>query len=292
MRPRLVRVFVRATTRFNAEAGTFMAPSIAYNIISSAVPVTLVAVATLAFIYGDSEGIERVRQGIHVYVPQMQTLLTQNLNAAVRYRGLSGIIGLLSLIWAGKNLFGALIYALNRAFDISKYRFFVWDIAIAIIMVPLVGIVVVLATAVPVAITLVVQLLRLEWLRWIPQIASYAASLLLIFFVFTFLYAYLPNRKPCWPAILIGSSVSSVGYVLAQIAFAVYTSYAASAFAIYGALSAVFGLLLWLYYSSVVFLFGAFVSAAWEYEKTSDASNSSSSPSQIPPVVDPTAEPG
>lgn len=269
-RPRIVRTFIRATYRFNAEAGTFMAPSIAYNIISSIVPLTLVAVAVVATIYGDAASIEHVTRAIQQYVPELQTLLTQNLAAAVQYRGLSGVVGLLSLAWAGKNLFQALIYALNRAFEITVYRYFLWDIVLALALVPIVGIAVIVTTTVPVVITLVVQFSGLEWLRWLPQIASYGSSLLLIFFLFALLYAYLPNRKPHWHAIFVGSAVSSTGYVLAQLAFAIYTGYATAAFAIYGALSAAFVLLLWLYYSAVIFLYGAFVAAGWEYESKLD----------------------
>jgi membrane protein len=265
-RLRLVRTLIQATQRFNAEAGTFMAPSIAFSIISSAVPVTLVAVATMASLFGDAAGIAHVRESIHEYAPQLQTLLTQNLDAVVQYRGLSGAIGILSLIWAGKNLFTSLIYALNRAFGVSESRWFLWDILIAVAIVPLVGVAVLIATLAPVVVTLAVQFAHLQWLAWLPQIGTYASSLGVIFFVFALLYGLLPNRKTRWPAVFAGAAAAAIGYTLAQIAFAKYTSYVTSVFAIYGALSAVFALILWLYYGTVLFLFGAFVSAAWEKE--------------------------
>lgn len=248
-----------------------MAPAIAYNILFSAVPLTLVAVALLAFIYGDASGLDHARHAIHSYAPQLESLLTQNVVAVVRFRGISGAIGLITLAWSGKNLFGALIYALNRALGISRYRHFVWDIVIALVLVPLVGVVFIVSTTLPVLITLIVQFAGLESLRWMPQIASYAGSLTLVFIVSALLYAYLPNRRPHWPPVLVGAAVSSIGYSIAQIAFAAYTTYAASAFQIYGALSAVFALLLWLYYSGVIFLFGAFVSSAWEHESENES---------------------
>ena len=266
MNSRLLRVFRRAGLRFSAEGATFMAPAIAYNVLFASIPLTLVGVAVLASIYGDDVSIARAKVAIHEYAPQIEDLVTQNLQVIVRYRGLTGVLGFLALIWSGKNLFQALIYALNRALGISRYRHFVWDIIIAIALVPAVGVVLIVATALPVVITLFVQFAHLESLRWLPQIASYATSLALVFVVAALLYAYLPNRRPAWKPVLIGAAVSAVGYSLAQIAFAVYTSYAAYAFAIYGALSALFVLLLWLDYIGMIFLFGAFVSAAWESE--------------------------
>ena len=108
------------------------------------------------------------------------------------------------------------------------------------------------------------QFTELDYLRWAPQIASYAGSAGLVFVVSSFMYAYLPNRRTGWHCVIPGALTCAVGYSIAQIAFAVYTTYAAYAFQIYGALSALFVLLLWLDLIGVVFLFGAFVSAAWE----------------------------
>ena len=243
-----------------------MAPAIAYNVLFASIPLTLVGVAVLAFLYGDDASIARAKVAIHEYVPQIEDLVTANLQIIVRYRGLTGTLSFLALIWSGNNLFQALIYALNRALGISRYRHFVWDIIIAIALVPAVGVLLIVATALPVVITLFVQFAHLESLRWFPQIASYATSLALVFVVAALLYAYLPNRRPAWRPVLVGAAVAAVGYSLAQIAFAVYTSYAAYAFAIYGALSALFVLLIWLDYIGMIFLFGAFVSAAWESE--------------------------
>ena len=162
-------------------------------------------------------------------------------------------------------------YALNRSLGVTRYRHFVWDIAVGLTLVPVVGVVLVLATALPVVITLIVQFAGLESLRWAPQIASYAGSLSLVFVTVTLLYAYLPNRRPgAGRAVFAGAAVASLGYSIAQIAFAVYTTYAAYAFKIYGALSALFVLLLWLDLIGIVFLFGAHVSAAWENETAAE----------------------
>ena len=201
-------------------------------------------------------------------VPPAET--AANLDAIVRYRGFSGAIGLIGLIWSGKNLFQALTYALNRSLGITRFRHIVWDVAIALVLVPFAGVVLIVATVLPIIITLIVQFAGLEYLRWVPQIASYAASALLVFFVSAFLYGYLPNRRPRWGSVIPGALTCAVGYSLAQIAFAVYTTYASYAFQIYGALSALWVLLLWLDLIGVVFLFGAHVSAAWERDVHAD----------------------
>lgn len=268
---RLIRVFRNAALRFSAEGSAFMAQAIAFTALFALVPLTLVAVAMLAILYGTDEGIARAHAVIELYVPQIQDLIANNLDVVVRYRGVTGVVGLLGLVWSGKNLFQALTYALNRSLGVERYRHFVWDVAIALVLVPFAGVVLIVATVLPVIITLVVQFAGLESLRWIPQITSYAVSFALVFTVSAILYAYLPNRRPRWSSVIPGAIVCALLYSLAQIAFAVYTAYAAYAFAIYGALSALVVLLLWLDLIGVIFLFGAHVSAAWDKDTESGA---------------------
>ena len=267
---RLIRVFRAAGLRFSAEGSAFMAQSIAFTALFALLPLTLVAVAMLAFIYGTDDGVARAHAVIDLYVPQVSDLIANNLDAIVRYRGVTGIVGLVGLAWSGKNLFQALTYALNRSLGVVHFRHIVWDVLIALVLVPFAGVVLVIATVLPVIITLLVQFTGLESLRWIPQIASYAAASVLVFVVSAILYGYLPNRRPRWSSVLHGALVCAILYSIAQIAFAIYTAYAAYAFAIYGALSALFVLLLWLDLIGVIFLFGAHVSAAWDKETEGD----------------------
>lgn len=268
---RVIRVFRAAGLRFSAEGAAFMSQAIAYTALFSLVPLTLLAVSMMAFVYGTDEGMARANAVIQAYAPALGDLLSTNVDAVVKFRGLSGLIGLIGLIWSGKNLFQALTYALNRSLGITRYRHIVWDVAIALTLVPFAGVVLIAATVLPVVITLIVQFARLESLRWVPQITSYATSAALVFIVSAVLYAYLPNRRPRWGAVVPGALTCAIGYSIAQIAFAVYTTYAANAFQIYGALSALFVLLLWMDLIGVVFLFGAFVSAAWEKDGQSPA---------------------
>jgi membrane protein len=264
-------VFRLAAQRFSAEGSAFMAQAIAFTALFALLPLTLVAVAMLAFIYGTDQGLARAHAVIQLYVPQIQDLIADNLNAIVRYRGVTGIIGLLGLVWSGKNLFQALTYALNRSLGIVHFRHIVWDVIIALVLVPFAGIVLVMAIVLPVIITLLVQFVGLESLRYVPQITSYAVAFVLVFATSAILYAYLPNRHPRWSSVIPGAVVCAVLYSIAQIAFAVYTTYAASAFAIYGAFSALWVLLLWLDLIGVIFLFGAHVSAAWEKDAEASA---------------------
>src|SRR4030081_344454 len=117
---RAVRIFRDAGARFSAEGSAFMAQAIAFSALFALVPLSLVAVSMLAFIYGTAEGLARANAAIGIYVPALGDLLSNNLAAVVRYRGVSGAIGLVGLLGSGKNLFQALTYALNRSLGITR----------------------------------------------------------------------------------------------------------------------------------------------------------------------------
>ncbi len=157
---RLIRVFRSAALRFSAEGTPFLAQALAFNVLFAAIPLLLVGVALIAFVYGTDEGIARANDAIGLYAPQLQDLVANNLDVVVRYRGVTGVIGLLALAWSGKNVFQGMAYALNRSLGVMRYRHFVWDIAVGLTLVPVVGVVLVLATALPVVITLIVQFAR------------------------------------------------------------------------------------------------------------------------------------
>jgi YihY family inner membrane protein len=165
-------------------------------------------------------------------------------------------------VWSAKNVFGGVAYALDRSLGVRS-RHFISEIIIAMVLVPVLGIVLIVATAAPLAFTVIDRVTGLEALRYGSQIESYAVSLGFVFVLSTLTYTYLPNRRAPITFGIPGAIVTAIGYSLAQVAFGIYTAHA-NVFQIYGTLSAIFALMLWIYYICVIFLFGAHVSAAWE----------------------------
>ncbi len=255
-------MFRAAAVQFSADGASFYAQAIAFNALFAAIPLSLVIVAMFGYIYGTTSGDARALQTIHRFVPQLYDLVATNLPAVVRYRGISGIIGLAGLIWAGKNVFGAVSYGLDRSLGIPS-RHFIIELIIAVVLVPLLGAVLLVATVVPVAITYVDRFTGWEYLRVAPQIASYAFSIVLAFVVSWLTYTYLPNRRAGLGFGIPGAIITAIGYAIAQVAFAIYTTHT-NFLQIYGTLSAIFALMLWVYYICMIFLFGAHVSAEWE----------------------------
>jgi membrane protein len=70
------------------------------------------------------------------------------------------------------------------------------------------------------------------------------------------MYKYLPDAKIEWRDVWTGALVTAVAFVLGQAAIALYLGKAGVESA-YGAAGSLLVLLLWVYYSSMILLFGA-----------------------------------
>jgi YihY family inner membrane protein len=265
MRERLraiVDVFRIAALNFSSDGASFLAQAVAFNAIFAMIPLSLVIVAMFGYIYGTESGSMRALDTIDRVAPQIYDLVANNLPSVVQYRGISGLIGLAGLVWSAKNVFGAVSYGLDRSLGVPT-RHFVIEMIIAVVLVPVIGVVLIVATAIPVIITYVVRFAGLEYLRVLPQIGSYLFSLGFVFVAAAAVYTYLPNRRASWTFGIPGAIVAAVGYSVAQVAFAIYTAHA-NFLQIYGTLSAIFAVMLWVYLICLIFLFGAHVSAQWE----------------------------
>jgi membrane protein len=258
----LIATFRAAGVRFSRDGCAFMAQAIAFNAIFAVFPLVILTVAALAFLYGSDEGQRNALALIATLAPSVQGVLVDNLQHIVQFRGLSGVVALIGLVWSGKNLFQALAYALNRALDVPLGRPLLVDIVVALVMLPILGVLVILATAVPLAISFVVSYGGFRHAIVWSEIAGYGTGIVLIFAVTMILYTYLPNRRVSVGFGVPGALFVTFAWELAQIAFAVYSTHVNFRH-VYGALAAFALLLIWFYYMATIFLFGAELCARW-----------------------------
>jgi membrane protein len=258
----LVGIFRAAAVRFSEDGCAFLAQAIAFNALFAVFPLLLLTIAVLAFVYGSAEGQAYAVALFSTVAPGVKDVLTENLHQLINLRSVSGIIGLVTLVWSGKNLFMALAYALDRALRVDRGRPLINGILVGLVMLPVVGVLLIAATAVPILITLAVQYGGFPGAPLFSQVAGYASGSLLVFALSALLYAYLPNRNVGIGFGIPGAIFTTVAWEASQIAFAVYTTHVSFAH-VYGALSTFAILLLWFYYMGIIFLYGAQLSVQW-----------------------------
>jgi membrane protein len=101
-----------------------------------------------------------------------------------------------------------------------------------------------------------------KWGHYFPAFASmlyvvhFVVSLGLVTSLNAILYKFLPDTEIAWRDVWVGSVTTALLFQIGQIAIGLYLTHSAVASA-YGAAGAMVVLLLWLYYSAQIFLFGA-----------------------------------
>jgi membrane protein len=85
---------------------------------------------------------------------------------------------------------------------------------------------------------------------------NFAGGVLIVAVLFALLFKFLPQEPVPWPAVIAGSAVTAVLFEIGKISIEFYIreSGVASGFGVAGSLVV---LLLWVYYSAQIFLFGA-----------------------------------
>jgi len=101
-------------------------------------------------------------------------------------------------------------------------------------------------------------------MRFLPEllvtttlpVTSFSISLVIFAALFSMTYRWLPDVRLDWPAIIAGGVVSSVLFTLGRTALTLYFRFSDLASAS-GAAGSIVIILLWVYFSAHVFLFGA-----------------------------------
>jgi membrane protein len=87
-------------------------------------------------------------------------------------------------------------------------------------------------------------------------VLDFAVSLLLVSSLFALIYRYLPARRLPWRVVMAGGTLTAVLFDAGRWAISLYLAHSTQPSA-FGAAASFAALLLWLYYTAQIFLFGA-----------------------------------
>lgn len=262
---RLFRVLRRAARAFSAAGSGVLAQAIAYNALFATFPLALVSAAILGYLSGTQQGEQQALAALGQVTPIAERILQHEVRHVVQYRGISGALGLLILIWSGKNVFLTITYALDRALGVPKGGPIVRDALVAALMIPLLGALLLAAAVLPIALNAVARLGGLANLALVDQVAAYLSSMLMFFCMAAALYRWLPNARLDFRTILPGAVFCAIAWAILQVGFGIYTAHA-NFTRVYGAIAGIMVLLLWFYCLAAILLFGAQFFIAWSRE--------------------------
>lgn len=267
-------------TRLYVKAGQddifFLAGGIAFNVLFAAIPFLLLLIGVFAMLLpamvADPQKTA-VDYVVHI-LPATQAVVgaTYRIVGAVMQgrRGFSAF-AFIFFIWGSTRLFGSLRAVLKHIFDLPEDRGILEGAIFDIQMVLVAGTLFVANTGITIVLE-AAQTFGTSWLgisnrpevlqlqnMW-GQILAFA----FIFVMFLLIYRYLPRRRTSWRISTVAAVFTSVMWELLKGLFALYVVYATGYQRTYGALFAPVILVVWVYYSCVVFILGGEIAQVYD----------------------------
>jgi membrane protein len=272
-------VFKRTGKQFVADDCMGLGQQVAFSSLFAFLPTVILLIGLLG-LFGD-RAFNSLEQFVGSVAPDGVTSIIDlaKEDAAQNKSGsaIAFVSGLFLALWASTGAMGALIKAVNRAYDRIETRPFWKQRLIALLLVVSTGLVlagvfllIVFGGDLGDAIVRRSGLgdsFKLFWniARW-P--IAFGAVLLFLGLVY-YLAPNLPQRS--WRWLTPGSLVGALAWLALSGLFALYTSYSSSYSKTYGSIAGAIILLLWLYYSALAILFGAELNAEFDRQADIDA---------------------
>ncbi len=243
-----------------------MGAALSYYTVFSIAPLLVIAIAVAALAFGQSAAQTAILDQIRDFVgPEGASAIESMLVSAQKPKegAISGALSIVMLLVGATTVFGELETDLNRIWRVAANKQSgVWKWLRTRVL--SLGLVVTIGFLLMVSLVANAALAAWGkyWSGWFfgVEVALHAANLVLSLAVFTLLFALmykiLPRVKIAWRDVWVGAAVTALLFSVGKLLIGLYigkTSVASS----YGAAGALVVLLLWVYYSSQVFLLGA-----------------------------------
>jgi len=267
----------RALKTFADARAPEAAASLSYYAIFSLFPLLLAAVVAGGFFLKREVIKNQLITVIMDFLPSFsQEFIIQNVQRVVDYRGSFGVIALATLLWSGSNVFHLLFVNIDRAWPkqnragIIKRRAMALSIIIGLLVLFILSIT---STALfgfipKIQLPAIDELKFLETFFW--DVSAFIVPIFFKFLILYSLYRWVPTVKLYWKTTLWGALVVAFIWETVTDGFTWLMSSGLNRYElVYGSLGVIVSLMLWIFWSSWIILFGAHLTAAFhEWQKT------------------------
>jgi membrane protein len=238
--------------------------ALAYYTIFSLAPLLVIIIAVAGFVFGREAAQGYLLGQIEGLVGEQGGQAIQAMVASASQSGsgvVGSVLGIAMLLFGAAGLFGQLQDALNTIWEVQpkpgrgvlgflQDRFLSFSMVLGSAFLLLVSLVVSAALA-------ALGSLFGDWqTSVVGQILNQFLSLAVVTLLFAMIYRFLPDAKIAWKDVWLGAVITAVLFTLGKVLIGLYLGHTSTASA-YGAAGSLAVLLIWLYYSAQIFLFGA-----------------------------------
>lgn len=241
--------------------------ALAFYTMLSMAPLLLVVVSVSGIFFGEEAVRGELSTRIQQYVGEEAADLVEGAvrRSRIEEAGLlPTILGIAATLFGATTVFAQLQSALNRIWGLEPkpsqgtVRSFLMDRALSLAAVLLIGILLLATVLLTAVLSAVLEFAR-GWMPLPPGTAVLAdllVSALLATALFATIFRVLPDADLDWSDMWRGAGMTALLFVLGQYLISLYLTRAAPGSA-YGAAGTLVLILVWVYYSSLIFFFGA-----------------------------------
>ena len=243
------------------------AGSLAFYTLFSLAPTFIIAVTVIGMVFGeDAARGQLVAQLQDVIGPGAATAIEQAVSQSrIETSGLMPtLMGIAALLIGATTVFAQMQYSLNAIWGVtaspnqSTIMAFLKVRLLSLAVVLVIGFVLLVSVILGIMLRAIFVFAR-DWLPGGDLLLISAESLLFLLVIallFAAVFKVLPDIVIGWKDVIVGALVSAILFSIGRHAIAAYLAYTATA-STYGAAGSVVLILLWVYYSSLILMFGA-----------------------------------
>ena len=276
-----VRLIVRAYTKWSEDHAQRLAAALAYYSVFSFAPILLVTAGLAGLLFGEPDVRGRLLEEVAAILGRQGADAVRgmmgNADSAARAGIMSTMTGLVTFLIAAVAVVAQLKDALNAVWDVKAPGTLSWA---AWIRRYLANVAIVVATGFLLLISLVattaVSALTASTRRWLEGPAGlwlavdFAFGLAMAACVFALIFRVIPDAPVRWRDAWVGGAFTAVLFTAGRLVLGLYLGREGGE-SVYEAAGSVVALLLWVYYSAQLVLFGAEFTFVYATRHASDA---------------------
>ncbi|WP_353960387.1 YihY/virulence factor BrkB family protein [Halomonas maura] len=243
------------------------AGSLAFYTLFSLAPTVIIAVAVIGVVLGEEAAQGQIVAQLQGTMGPAAAAAIQDAVAQSRIQQ-SGLwptlLGVGALLVGATTVFGQMQYSLNTLWGVTarpssnSLLLFLKNRILSLAVVLAIGFILLVSLLLGVAVNAVLNAANdlLPVLGALAAGLEFLVSLAVVAALFATIFKVLPDVVLSWRDVMVGAVVTALLFAIGRSAIAAYLAYTATA-STYGAAGSVVVVLLWVYYSSLILLFGA-----------------------------------
>jgi membrane protein len=264
----IVDLFKQTATEWINDDAPQLGAALAYYSVFSLAPMVLLLVAVIGILFRDDPAgaWSKITEQMSYFLDRSAITMVQQIAAQVSTptkTALGGAIGFGLALFGASGVFGQLQTSLNVIWGVkAKPGRGIWGFVrsrfLSFALIAGIGFLLLVSLVIEAAIKGFSHYLQSIWPGALTMIVPIYLTfdLVIVTAVFAMIFKILPNARTRWNEVWIGAVLTAILFLIGKWALGIYLGSGTAASA-YGAASSLITLLLWIYYSSQILLFGA-----------------------------------